>query len=97
MEITLTDIRRIVAQAVGVGVMEAAKRYEPLQDWIKEKDLSAWCVMNGIDGKKIRALITRGDISRHRLGKSQNAAIVYSKAEIQQILLTLQIGESIGD
>lgn len=97
MEITLTDIRRIVAQAVGAGIMEAVKRYEPLQDFVKEKDLPTWCVMNGIDRKKIHALVTRGDIKRHHLGKSPNSAIVYSKAEIQQMLLTLQIGESIGD
>ena len=93
MELTLDDIISVVKNAVQAGYMQAVKAYEPTSDLIKQTQINAYLKLNNINKKKFNALVEGGYILPRHKGKAQNSAIVYSKKEIQQALLSLKLGE----
>lgn len=93
MELTLDDIVSVVNKAVQIGYMQAVKAYEPTSDYIKKTELNAYLRLHTINKKNFDALVDNGYIVPRHKGKAQNSAIVYSKKEIQQALLSLKLGE----
>lgn len=85
---TLSEVNRLIAESVQIGVMQAIKTYEPARDCIRASELRAWLSLNKIDYGLFRRLEEAGLVKKVKQGNGTNSPMVYSKAEVKQAVAT---------
>lgn len=91
MEVTLSQLGRIIADYVQVGYNCAIADYDPPQDMLRSSDVMNWLKFRHIDKKTFKALVKSGAITARHSGTSAHSPLVYSKAEIQKAMATMRI------
>ena len=86
-----SDVKRLVMEAVSLGVMQAVKAYEPAADWVRKKDLLEWLKIVGADYSDFRRLEKAGLVRCKRSGDSERSPIVYSKVDVMEAFLTRKL------
>lgn len=86
-----SDVKRLVMEAVSLGVMQAVKAYEPAADWVRKKDLLEWLKIVDADYSDFRRLEKAGLVRCKRSGDSERSPIVYSKVDVMEAFLTRKL------
>ncbi len=90
MEITLTDLRKIIETAVEVGVESYMRAREPETDLLKQADAKRYLLKVGIEPVMLKKWVELSYLNPIKTGESQNAPVLYSLAEIKKVIFTLQ-------
>lgn len=97
MALTLTDITEALSKVYAVGFADAVKRYTPVADKVKGKELKAWLDFNGIKPEQFRRWEKAGIVRPHRDGETSRSPIIYSKAEILRAMGIKEIAQMQAD
>ena len=90
MEISLLDLRRIITSAAEIGVANYMKAREPESDLLKQADAKRYLLKLGIQPIMLQRWVTKNLITPVKTGDAQNAPVMYSLAEIKQLVFSIQ-------
>ena len=90
MEISLLDLRRIITSAAEIGVANYMKVREPESDLLKQADAKRYLLKLGIQPVMLQKWTSKNLITPVKTGDSQNAPVMYSLAEIKQLVFSIQ-------
>jgi hypothetical protein len=90
MEISLADLRKIITSAVEVGVENYMKAREPETDMLKQADAKRYLSKVGIQPVMLKKWVDCSLLTPVKTGSSQNAPVMYSLAEIKELIFTMQ-------
>ncbi len=91
MELSLVDLRKIITSAAEIGVENYMKAREPETDMLKQADAKRYLLKVGIEPKTLKKWVDKSMLTPIKTGKSQNAPVLYSLAEIKELILSLEI------
>ena len=90
MEILLADLRKIITSAEEVGVENYMKAREPETDMLKQADAKRYLSKVGIQPVMLKKWVDCSLLTPVKTGNSQNAPVMYSLAEIKELIFTMQ-------
>ena len=90
MEITIEDLRRIIASSVDVGVQNYIKTKEPENDRMKQSEAQRYIQKLGYQPVMLTKWVHEDMLRPIKTGKSRNSPVVYSLAEIKELIFSLQ-------
>lgn len=85
------DIIKLVSDAVMQGYMLATRSLEPSLDKVRRPEAIAWLRMYGFKAGTLDSFIEQGLVKPHRMGPAKNSPIYFSKAELQQAIITKRV------
>lgn len=90
MEISLSDLKRIITTAAELGVENYMKARGPESDIMKQADAKRYLSKLGIQPYMLHKWAEQKLITPIKTGDSQNAPVLYSLVEIKQLIFSLQ-------
>jgi len=90
MEISLSDLRRIITSAAEIGVANYMKAREPKSDMLKQADAKRHLSKLGYQPVMLRKWAEQHLITPVKIGNAQNAPVMYSLVEIKQLIFSIQ-------
>ena len=90
MEISLSDLKRIITTAAEIGVENYMKAREPKSDMLKQADAKRYLSKLGYQPVMLRKWAEQHLITPVKTGNAQNAPVMYSLVEIKQLIFSIQ-------
>lgn len=89
MEISLSDLKRIITTAAEIGVENYMKVRDPESDMMKQADAKRYLSKLGIQPVMLHKWADQSYLPPSRQD-AQNSPVMYSLAEIKQVIFSLQ-------
>lgn len=89
---TAQQAYELVRQAVVLGMVQYQAMIMPETEKVKQREVWRWLKQNGIPRTVLDQWVDAGMVHRHKdPSKGDNAAVWYSRVEIQQAIVTLHL------
>ena len=90
MEISLSDLKRIITTAAEIGVENYMKVRDPESDMMKQADAKRYLSKLGIQPVMLHKWADQKLLTPVKTGDAQNSPVMSSLAEIKQVIFSLQ-------
>ena len=90
MEISLSDLKRIITTAAEIGVENYMKARDPESDLMNQADAKRYLSRAGIHPYMLHRWAAKNLITPIKTGDSQNSPVMYSFVEIKQLIFSMQ-------
>lgn len=93
MNIEMKDLLSFVTLAVDAGVQAYIRETEPQKNWVKQSEAKRYISMLGYRPALLRKWVDGNLITPVKTKEAQNAAVLYSLADIKALVSTLKLKE----
>lgn len=84
----------VIESAMHLGLINYQVMCEPMSDYIKQSEAKRWLSVQGYKPSMLNKLVDAGKVKRRKNGKN-NAAVLYSKRELQAQILKMNLERSL--